>query len=170
MSFFLFIILLILSFFTIAAVSFAPWVPTKKRDVIRALKLVNLLPNEIFYDLGCWDGRVTIEAARMWANAIGIELFPPLYFLCLIKKIFLKSSIKFKCANLFSENLQNADVIFVFGMPDVLKNKLREKLNHELKSGTRIISYCFAIDGWIPEKICKGKENKELSIFLYNKK
>jgi len=37
--------------FAIAAVSFAPWVPTKSSDVKRAIQLANLKPGEIFYDL-----------------------------------------------------------------------------------------------------------------------
>lgn len=155
--------------FAIAALSFAPWVPTRSRDVQRAIRLANLKPGEIFYDLWCGDGRVTFEAARAGANAIGVELFFPLYLICLLKKVFLHSQARFKCKNLFSENLSKADVIFVFGMPDALKNKLREKLDRELQPGSRVISYCFAIDGWIPEKICKWEKNNELSLFVYKK-
>lgn len=43
---------------------FAPWVPTKSRDVKRAIKLSGLRSGEVFYDLGCGDGRVTLEAAK----------------------------------------------------------------------------------------------------------
>ncbi|KKP33109.1 MAG: hypothetical protein A2312_03715 [Candidatus Staskawiczbacteria bacterium RIFOXYB2_FULL_32_9] len=52
----------------------APWVPTRKNDVERFLKLADIKPGQKFYDLGCGDGRLVIAAAKMGADATGFEL------------------------------------------------------------------------------------------------
>ncbi len=169
------ILLLLYLFFmstiAMAFLSLAPWLPARKKDLKRIFKLADLKPNEIFYDLGCGDGKIVIYAAKHYnAQAIGIELALPLYFICKIKQLFnYKKSIKFKFKSLFKENLQHADVIYVFGMKGKLKNKLKQKLEKELKKGARIISYSFPIDGWTPEIIDKPSE-KDLAIYLYKLK
>jgi hypothetical protein len=158
---------ILLALFALAALSFAPWVPTKSHDVKRAIELSRLHSGEVFYDLWCWDGRVTFEAEKTGAKTIGIELFFPLYFLCLVKKFFLRSKVIFKCKSLFREDLSKADVIFLFGTPGPIKHTLREKLERELRTGTRIISYVFPFEDWTPEKVCKWSNGDELSIFCY---
>ena len=111
-----FLFILFLSLFVLASLSFAPWVPTKRRDITRALKLADLKPGEIFYDLGCGDGRAVFTAGKEFqADARGIEIFPPLFLLCIIKKWSTRSKAKIWCKNLFSTNLSDADVVFFFG-------------------------------------------------------
>jgi hypothetical protein len=54
-----------------------PPVPTGMNRIRKALKLVNLQPDEVIYDLGSGDGRVLIIAAREFgAQAVGIEIGP----------------------------------------------------------------------------------------------
>jgi precorrin-6B methylase 2 len=65
MSILIFLGYIIIGLFALTALSFAPWVPTKKRDIVRAIKLSGLQSGEVFYDLGCGDGRVVIEAAKL---------------------------------------------------------------------------------------------------------
>lgn len=151
-----------------AFLSFAPWVPSRGKDIKRIFKLAKLKPGEVFYDLGCGDGRIVSYAAKQYkAQAIGIELALPLYFICKIRQLFnYKKGVKFKFKNLFKENLSRADVIYVFGTKSKLKNKLKQKLENELKKGARVISYSFSIDGWVPEIIDKPNE-KDLTIYLY---
>ena len=54
-----------------------PPVPTKPGRIRNALKLANLQPNEVMYDLGAGDGRVLLIAARDFgAKAVGVEVGP----------------------------------------------------------------------------------------------
>lgn len=159
-----------LCFFSIiiSCLSFAPWVPTRKKDLRRIFELADLKPGEVFYDLGCGNGRLAIYAAKNFqARAIGLELALPLYLVCAIRKLFSGNKLlKFKLQNLFNENLSGADVIYIFGMPDKLKIKLREKLERELKPGARVITYAFPIKDWMPERVDKPARD-DVSIYLY---
>ena len=54
-----------------------PPVPTKPGRIRNTLKLANLQPNEVVYDLGAGDGRVLLIAARDFgAKAVGVEVGP----------------------------------------------------------------------------------------------
>lgn len=153
----------------IASASLAPWVPSRKKDLIRIFKLADLKPGEIFYDLGCGDGRLTVCAAKNFkARAIGIELALPLFFVCAIRKLFSRGeSLKFKLKNLFKENLAEADAVYIFAAsPGKLRGKIKQKLENELRPGARVITYAFPVEGWRPEIVDKPSE-KDVAVYLY---
>ena len=160
------ILLLILSTIAIAGVSFAPWVPTRKADFARIFQLANLRAGETFYDLGSGNGQLVIYAVKNFqAKAIGLEIALPLYLICKWRQIFNPGAI-FKYKNLFTEDLSRADVIYFFGTPKTIEEKLKIKLAQEIKPGARIISYVFPIQGWLPIKIDKPNSNVA-PIYLY---
>ncbi|MFA6474771.1 MAG: class I SAM-dependent methyltransferase [Patescibacteria group bacterium] len=153
-----------------AGLSLAPWVPMWKKDLERVMQLAELKPGETFYDLGCGDGKVVLYAARHYqANAIGVEIAWPLWLVCQIKKLLIWTpKAKFKLGNLFKTNVSDADVVYVFGMPKTIQQKLQAKLDRELKPGARVISYSFAFHGWEPYK--KDKPTKhDLTIYCYKR-
>ena len=157
--------------FTVAwsFLSLAPWVPARKKDLKRINKLANLKKDENFYDLGCGNGRVVMYMGQQNpdCNAIGIELAWPFYFICQLRRLLgNKNNIKFKFANLFSINLRSANVVYLFGLPEKLTKRLREKFEHDLRPGTRIISYTFPIQGWQPKQINQPSEN-DIKIYYY---
>jgi len=153
-----------------ASKSFAPFVPCGKKELPRIFEVIALKDNEVFYDLGCGDGRVVFYAAQNFpVKAIGIELSLFFFLYCWIKSIFLsdKGDTNFKLRDLFYEDLSEADAIYVYGMPKVLEEKLRYKLEKELKKGARVIAYGFPIKGLEPESIRQPDENHKKSIYLY---
>jgi cyclopropane fatty-acyl-phospholipid synthase-like methyltransferase len=156
-------------YIAIASWFFAPWVPARKRDMERIFGLAGLKQGQIFYDLGCGSGRLVEEAAKNGAHAIGLELNPALFFLCQLRKIFsrYRAHMNFKLMNLYHENLSAADVIYLFGMPSTVA-RIKEKMEKELKSGARVVSYSFTIPGWEPKEISKPTKN-DLPIYLYIK-
>lgn len=167
MSLTFFIVLALLTFlifFAWAGLSLAPWVPTYKKDLPRVLELAQARPGQVFYDLGCGDGRlVQYMAKHAEMEAYGLELN---FWMYLIAKLRTKKYGNVKFKNLFKENLSNADVIFVFGMPDTIEKKLRKKLEQELKPGTKVITYAFEIKGW--KLLTKNKPTpKDISLHLY---
>ena len=55
------------------------YAPTPQRVVERMLRLANVGPRDVVYDLGSGDGRVVITAAKQFgARGVGIELDPKL--------------------------------------------------------------------------------------------
>lgn len=164
------ILILTLALFTaFTARSFAPWVPCRSRDLKRIAKLADFRRGDIFYDLGCGTGKTVFYMAKHYnVQAIGLEISLPLLLLCLVKKylFYQKEKIIFKWKNLFNENLAKADIIYFFGIPKTVNDKLKEKIKKEATPGTKIISYAFKINELHPEKVSKPAEN-DLSIYLY---
>lgn len=151
-----------------AGLSFAPWVPTWKEDVQRALKLAKLKPGEVMYDLGSGDGKaVFIAAEEFGARAIGIEIAWPLWLWSQLRRFWAKGHTKFILGNLFRRDISDADVIYVFGMPNKMKDKLRRKLEAELKPGARVVSYSFSIPDWTP--VLRDKPEGKISVYLYQR-
>jgi len=153
-----------------SVLSFAPWVPSRSRDLERIFKLADLKPGQIFYELGCGNGRVSIYAANHFkVKAIGLELSLPFYLICKIRQVFNRgANLEFKLKNLYNENLTQADVVYLFGMPKALNEKFCLKLRQELKPGTKIISYSFKLYNWQP-KIIDKPTKKDLPVYLYER-
>ncbi len=59
--------------------------------------------------------------------------------------------MRFLEKNLFDVDLHEATVVTLYLLPDV-NLRLRPKLLHDLKDGTRIVSHQFDMDNWKPEK------------------
>ncbi len=144
----LFIIWLLISYTIIKAFSsLAPWVPIFNKDINRAITLINLGPNEKFIDLGCGNGRLCFAVSKKTTGTVyGIELAWPLYVTCKIRQFYYnKKNIQFIFGNLFKINFADYNVLYIYGLPDKIKNGLSDKIAKEAKQGTRIISYCFEI-------------------------
>lgn len=148
--------------------SMAPWVPAWKKDLPRIVALAKLQPGETFYDLGCGNGKVVLAVAQQpGVQAIGIEIAWSLFLVCVIRKWLSRSvRARFILGNLFKQNLQQADVVYVFGVPETLQHKLRTFLERQLKPGTRVISYTFKITGWTPVYIDKPNPH-DIAIYCY---
>lgn len=159
-------ILVLLGTFAYAGFLGAPWVPTWKKDVTRFLALADIKPGQKMYDLGCGDGRLICAAARAGANAEGLELslFP--FALAHVRRFFQKdrSRIKISYQNFWNKNLDNANIVYFFLMPDKYP-KLKKKFETELKKGTKIIAYVWPIEGWQPIKIDETDGSPKLYLY-----
>jgi precorrin-6B methylase 2 len=167
MNFLLFVlIMLILITASYGAISAAPWLPTRRRDVKRMIDLADLKPGEVLYDLGCGDGRLTFEAARRGAKAVGIEVFilPYLYSWVIS---FFKKHVTILFGDLFNYNVSRANVVTIFLMDKSYK-KLTKKLEQELKPGSRVVVSCWPIETWKDKLVKEDKpSDKDLPLFLY---
>ncbi len=168
------IIIFILTFaflsLAIAGISFAPWVPTSKKDIKRIIEIAQIKDGQVVYDLGCGIGTVIFAITKQLpVQAVGIERAWPLFLICSARKNFysLKGAARFEFGNLFKKDLSGADVIYIFGMPGKVMQKLKPKMEKELKKGTKIISYVFPVEGWKESGV--DKINGRPSIYLYIK-
>src|SRR5438045_2769216 len=53
-----------------------PYLPTDEHVVGPILDFAGVGPGDVFYDLGCGDGRLVVAAARRGATAIGVDIDP----------------------------------------------------------------------------------------------
>jgi SAM-dependent methyltransferase len=153
-----------LLWFFIPILSGIPWVPTKEPRMFKALELAALKPGEIFYDLGCGDGRVLIAAARHYgAKVIGIEISP---LHCLVAWIRTRlagvgklSTIRW--GNFYRADLRDADVVYQYGHSHFAM-RLKQQLERQLRDGARVVSIMVDIPGWQPQAF-----DQDNLIFLY---
>jgi SAM-dependent methyltransferase len=127
----------------------SPYVPTKSKEAEFILKEIGLEKNKVFYDLGCGDARVVRKAVSQYhVKGVGIDVNPILItyarFLARIRGL---KDIKLKVKNLFDTDLSQADVVYLFLMPGLLK-KLIPKFERELKKTALVVSHGFLIEGW----------------------
>ncbi len=160
------IAILVVGSIAYAAAKGAPWVPTWKRDIDRLTKLIDLKPGETFYELGCGDGRVCTNVSDAFpeARVIGVELGIPQWLVAQARRIRRGTArlLSFKLADLHKLPLHDADVVYMFLMPEPYA-RLKPKLEAELKPGARVVSYVWPVEGWIPEKI--DTEGKSILYF-----
>ncbi len=140
------------------------------------LTLAELRPGEILFDLGSGDGRTVIMAVREFgARAVGVELREDLVkkALSTIYEQGLQDRITIANGDIFKVDLTSADVIFLY-LTTSANEKIRPKLDTELKKGVRIVSHDYEIVGWKPVKADSFCENPNLgypshTIYLYKK-
>lgn len=144
----------------------APWLPTPKEKVREMLELADVTSEDIVYDLGSGDGRIVIMAAKEFgAHSVGIEIDPIRlrWSRFRIRRNKVGHKAKVMRANFLKIDLKDATVITIYGGIKI-NEQIREKLESNLKSGTRVVSYYFKLEGWDPVKMIEDS-----SLFLYIK-
>lgn len=134
------------------------FIPTENEGIGPLLSMLNLQPEDVFYDLGCGDGRIVISVVKHFrCHGVGIEVNR-----LLVNKA--RSQVKAEFANdtelleraqfieddISHVSLSDAKVVYIY-MPDSsVRTLLREVLPHcDLQDGTLI---CVK-DTWIREEV-----------------
>jgi len=152
----------------------APFVPSPVSVVQHMLKLAELMTGEVLFDLGAGDGRTVIMAAKSFgARAVGVELREDLAkkALSTIHENGLGNKVTIVNGDMFTVNLAPADVVFLY-LTTSANEKIRPKLESELKKGVRVISHDYEIVGWKPVKVENFCENPKVgypshTLYLY---
>jgi SAM-dependent methyltransferase len=143
----------------------APYVPSTMNRVHRMLKLAEVGPEDLVYDLGCGDGRILVAAARRYgARAVGIELDPLRYLWCqsLITVLGLRDRVRIIYGDFYFQDLSPADVVTCYLLQST-NTKLEGKFTQELKPGTRVVSNYFDFPG-----LYKVRQDGKASLYLAN--
>ncbi len=154
----------------------APFVPSPLPVIQHMLELARLKPGEVLFDLGAGDGRTVIMAAKTFgARAVGVEMREDLAkrAMAVIQDNSLNDRVTIVNGDLFRVDLSSADVIFLY-LTTSANEKVKPKLEQELKKGVRVVSHDYEIVGWKPEKVENFVENPSLgypshTIYLYKK-
>ncbi len=113
------------------------------------IKEANLKNWQTVYDLWCGDWAILFQAAKSHnCKFIWIEKKIDVAIIAKIKSVFYKN-IKIKKKDIFKEDISDADIVFLYLFPNVMK-KLELKLTKECKKWTIIISNWFKFDNIIP--------------------
>ena len=147
-----------------------PFVATPEVVVRRMLQLARVQPGEVVYDLGSGDGRIVIIAAKDFgARSFGVEIRKDLYeqSMARIKDMGLSDRASIINASFFDVDLSNADVVTMYLLTSV-NERLRPKLERELRPGTRVVTHDFEVPGWRPVVVEEIYEDwRSHKLFLY---
>jgi predicted RNA methylase len=154
----------------------APFVPSPMPVVRRMIELADLKAGEIFFDLGAGDGRTVIMAAKTFgARAVGVEMREDLAkrAITVIQDNKLADRVTIVNGDMFKVDLSSADVVYLY-LTTSANEKIKSKLETELKKSARIVSHDYEIIGWQPIKVENFVENPSLgypshTIYLYKK-
>jgi hypothetical protein len=147
-----------------------PFVTTPVEVVKAMLELAEISPDDILYDLGSGDGRISISAAREYGiRSIGVEIDADLVQLAnnRAKEEGVNHLVSFIEGDLFELDFSQATVLTLYLFPDI-NLKLRPKIL-KMKAGTRIISHRFDMGDWKPDQVQKITlpDGKEHVIYLW---
>ena len=131
------------------------YIPTPAEVVTAMLRLANVGPADIVYDLGSGDGRIVIAAVKEFgaARGVGIELDPARVQEAnvLARQAGISNRVEFRRQDLFETDLREATVVALY-LGDVVNLRLRPKLQAELKPGARVVSHAFGMGDWRPDR------------------
>lgn len=132
-----------------------PFVATPPDIVNAMLKLAGARKSDVVYDLGCGDGRIVIAAAKEYgARGVGIDINPQRIDQANqnAKRERVANLVNFHTGDVFNSDVRQASIVTLYMLPDV-NLKLRPKLQHELKPGSRIVTHGFAMGDWKPTRV-----------------
>jgi tRNA A58 N-methylase Trm61 len=140
------------------------------------LELANLKPGEVLFDLGSGDGRAVIMAAKTFgARSVGIEMREDLAkrAMNVIQEHGLTDRVTIVNGDMFKTDLSSADVVYLY-LTTSANEKVKPKMETELRRGTRIVSHDYEVVGWRPIKVENFVENPTQgypshTIYLYKK-
>jgi SAM-dependent methyltransferase len=143
------------------------FVPTPPQVVVEMLKLAQVGPGDVVYDLGSGDGRIPIAAAYLYgARGVGVELDQELLFDAEANrdKYDVSDLVRFYRGDLFRSDIREATVATLYLSP-AMNAELLPKLNKELRTGARVVSHAFPIGDAAPS-IVYEVEGRKLYLFV----
>jgi hypothetical protein len=146
----------------------ALYVSTSRVRISAFLDSVPMQAEQLLVDIGCGDGRVLRQVDRRYGvRTVGYELnlfaYGKAKLLCLGHK-----NIQIKLGNFWHADLSEADVVFCYLFPDVMRD-LAAKLQSDLKPGAVVVSCNFDLPGLTPEQILRpGTSLHNDPIYIYH--
>lgn len=128
------------------------WVPTNDAVADAMLKVANVKPTDLVYDLGAGDGKIAIAAAKNYgATAVGIEYNKEMAELATrnAQRAGVADKVKIINGDIFVEDFSKATVVTMYLLPD-LNLKIRPTIL-KMAPGTRIVTNSFNMGDWEPD-------------------
>lgn len=128
------------------------WVPTNDAVADAMLKVANVKPTDLVYDLGAGDGKIAIAAAKNFgATSVGIEYNKEMAELATrnAQRAGVADKVKIINGDIFVEDFSKATVVTMYLLPD-LNLKIRPTIL-KMAPGTRIVTNSFNMGDWEPD-------------------
>lgn len=132
-----------------------PYVPTPQKVVDEMLKLGEVKASDYVIDLGSGDGRIIISAAKaLKAKGLGVDIDSKLVELSNknAKSEGVADRAEFIERDMFKTDISKASVLMLYVLPEFMQ-KLRSKIQTELKPGTRVVAHDYHMGDWYPDRI-----------------
>lgn len=147
-----------------------PFVPTPHEVVAEILRLADVGPEDVLYDLGCGDGRIVVTAAKKYGcRGVGVDIDPERIEDSRqnAAKEGVENKVKFIEMDLFDADISEASVVTLYLLSRV-NIRLRPKLLSDLKPGTRVVSHDFDMDEWEADETSYVEDDWEThSVFFW---
>jgi SAM-dependent methyltransferase len=146
-----------------------PYEPSHPQVVEAMLRMANVGPNDVVYDLGCGDGRIVVAAAKKFgARGVGIDLDPQR-----IREAEenariegVAKRVRFICGDIMNARFKDATVVALY-MLDEINLRLRPRLFDQLPPGARIVSHAFKMDDWEPDRTLRHPRARSNMLYLW---
>lgn len=97
----------------------------------------------------------------LWVSRISVRLL-------LSRKSPLRGRVSFVRGNLYSYPFERADLVVCYLYPGAME-RLSPILRERLAPGAAVVSVCFALPGWRPERIVTSSDLYRTKIYVYKK-
>lgn len=146
-----------------------PFVRTPPHIAHAMIGLVPWRGGERVVDLGAGDGSLlaAVRSARPDVRAHGREIVPTVWLLGVVRAFIGRSGVRLEYGSLFTEDLSQADVVFVYLFPELME-RICIKLNAELKPGSWVVCHTFGFKGVTPERETRARRfGSDVPVYLY---
>ena len=123
-----------------------------------------------FYDLGCGPAGTLLHLARARPNwtFVGVETSPLIWLIARIRVALSGcDNIEILRQNLWSTDLQNADIVYVFLSPAPM-DRLFRKAQTEMRTGSQLISNSFEVPEQSPSEIKQLEDGRKTKLLIWN--
>jgi uncharacterized protein (TIGR03000 family) len=131
------------------------YVPTPADISEEMVKLAGVTADDVVYEPGCGDARITIAAAKAGArHGVGIDIDPERVAesQAAVNAAGLSDKVEIRLGDALDiPDLSSATVVFLY-MGDHFNLLIRPNLWRQLKVGARVVSHRFKMGDWQPDK------------------
>jgi len=148
------------------------YVPTPDDIVAEMMKLAKITKDDVVFEPGCGDSRITIAAVKAGAKkGVGIDLDPERIdeSKANVKAAKLEDKIELRLGDALDiKDLDTASVVFLY-MGNEFDALIRPHLWRQLMVGSRVVSHRFTMGDWMPDKTetITGEDGDEYLIHLW---
>jgi SAM-dependent methyltransferase len=147
------------------------WAPCSLVVMNRMFEMARVTADDYLIDLGSGDGRMVIGAAKLGAQALGIEFDPRM--IALARKNAAKAGVSdratFREGDFYETDLSEATVIALFLRKDI-NIALRPKILN-MRPGSRVISNIFDMGEWQADEVVEVEDEdyyfKNHTVYLW---
>jgi SAM-dependent methyltransferase len=142
----------------------AGYQPTPRAVVDRMLDRAKVGPDDTLYDLGAGTGAILFRAARTrGARAVGVEVEPIRVAILRLRRAVggPRDRVEIRWGNLYDMDFRAATVVALFLWPQAME-RLRPRLEAQLREGARVVSHWHTVPGWTPESVDRAEH-----VYLY---